>query len=443
MDKIVDYIKDCLKHNFAQMIILVVFAIVVGIMSYRAGVYGINDVPVAKVDQSADDEYVKAYNVRIGDYIIKLSSLDDIVKMLEIAKAEYDPDGIFSIELRYDSSKSFDEMTAKVVRANKEANMVNLVSVSGTGGVGTSYYPENKIEDGIAGLGFAKDVEIIETYARKEELVEPELAARLITEVKEESTVYEVQPGDCIALIAQELNMSVDKLIELNGFESENDIIRVGDELLVTVPEPELPIIVNEIQTYEEEYNANTVYIDNDNWYTTDEKVISEGVTGRRIATASVTYKNGKETGRSLVGEVILEEAQSAVIERGTKIPPTYIKPLRGGVLSSGFGARWGSIHKGVDWACGIGTTVFASSAGVVTRADFSSSYGYVIYINHPDGRQTRYAHLSQLLVSAGETVSQGEKIALSGNTGNSTGPHVHFEILIGGAQVNPLKYLK
>ena len=255
--------------------------------------------------------------------------------------------------------------------------------------------------------------------------------------------MYEVQPGDCIALIAQELNMSVDKLIELNGFESENDIIRVGDELLVTVPEPELPIIVNEIQTYEEEYNANTVYIDNDNWYTTDEKVISEGVTGRRIATASVTYKNGKETGRSLVGEVILEEAQSAVIERGTKIPPTYIKPLRGGILSSGFGARWGSIHKGVDWACGIGTTVFASSAGVVTRADFSSSYGYVIYINHPDGRQTRYAHLSQLLVSAGETVSQGEKIALSGNTGNSTGPHVHFEILIGGAQVNPLKYLK
>ena len=82
MDKIVNYIKDCLKHNFAQMIILVVFAIVVGIMSYRAGTYGINDVPVAKVDQSADDEYVKAYNVRIGDYIIKLSSLDDIVKML-------------------------------------------------------------------------------------------------------------------------------------------------------------------------------------------------------------------------------------------------------------------------------------------------------------------------------------------------------------------------
>ena len=64
--------------------------------------------------------------------------------------------------------------------------------------------------------------------------------------------MYEVHPGDCIALIAQELNMSVDKLIELNGFESENDIIRVGDELLVTVPEPELPIIVNEIQTYEE-----------------------------------------------------------------------------------------------------------------------------------------------------------------------------------------------
>ena len=79
---------------------------------------------------------------------------------------------------------------------------------------------------------------------------------------------------------------------------------------------------------------------------------------------------------------------------------------------------------------------------GVVTRAGLGSGYGYVVYIDHGDGRQTRYGHLSKVLVKAGQQVSQGQKIALSGNTGRSTGPHVHFEILIGGSQVNPLNYL-
>ena len=83
-----------------------------------------------------------------------------------------------------------------------------------------------------------------------------------------------------------------------------------------------------------------------------------------------------------------------------------------------------------------------ASSGGTVTRAGWSGGYGYVVYIKHPGGTETRYAHLSKVLVSVGQTVKQGEKIALSGNTGISTGPHLHFEILINGTAVNPLDYL-
>ena len=83
-----------------------------------------------------------------------------------------------------------------------------------------------------------------------------------------------------------------------------------------------------------------------------------------------------------------------------------------------------------------------ASNTGTVVTAGWVSGYGYAVYINHADGRQTRYGHLSKVLVKVGQTVTQGQKIALSGNTGRSTGPHLHFEIRIGGSAVNPLNYL-
>ena len=98
--------------------------------------------------------------------------------------------------------------------------------------------------------------------------------------------------------------------------------------------------------------------------------------------------------------------------------------------------------HKGVDWATPTGTPVYASCGGTVAKAGWGSGYGYVVYINHIDGRQTRYGHLSKVLVNVGQSVKQGERIALSGNTGISSGPHLHFEMLINGSQVNPLPYL-
>ena len=163
---------------------------------------------------------------------------------------------------------------------------------------------------------------------------------------------------------------------------------------------------------------------------------------------AQVDYLNGVEDEREIVVEEVTYPAVAKIVERGTIVPPTYIKPISGGRLSSGFGRRSrptkgaSTYHKGVDWATPVGTAVVASNGGVVTRAGWGQGYGYCVYIHHADGRDTRYGHLSKVLVKVGQTVSQGQKIALSGNTGVSTGPHLHFEILIGGSQVDPLKYL-
>ena len=161
-----------------------------------------------------------------------------------------------------------------------------------------------------------------------------------------------------------------------------------------------------------------------------------------------MSYTDDGEVSREIEKEEVTYQAVPKIVERGTIVPPTYIKPISGGRLSSGFGKRNTGIrgasryHKGVDWATPTGTAVVASSSGVVTRAGWGSGYGYCVYLRHPDGRETRYGHLSKVLVSVGQSVSQGQKIALSGNTGVSSGPHLHFEILVNGSQVNPLNYL-
>ena len=230
--------------------------------------------------------------------------------------------------------------------------------------------------------------------------------------------------------------------------EDEFSTIRVGDELIVTVPEPELSVERKEENYYEEDYEAEVVYVDNDEWYTNQTKVLQEPSAGHRKVVAIVSYRNNAEVEREIIKEEIVLEAVPKIVERGTKIPPTYIKPISGGRLSSKFGKRSAptrgasTYHKGVDWATPVGTAVMASASGTVAKAGWGRGYGYVVYINHPDGRQTRYGHLSKVLVSAGQKVSQGDKIALSGNTGVSSGPHIHFEILINGTQVNPFDYL-
>lgn len=99
-------------------------------------------------------------------------------------------------------------------------------------------------------------------------------------------------------------------------------------------------------------------------------------------------------------------------------------------------------LHTGIDIAVGTGTSVKAASSGVVRQAYYNSSYGNMVLIDNGGGIYTLYAHNSSLLVSAGQKVSQGQVIARSGNTGNSTGPHVHFEVRVNGQYVNPRNYL-
>lgn len=116
--------------------------------------------------------------------------------------------------------------------------------------------------------------------------------------------------------------------------------------------------------------------------------------------------------------------------------------PVEGFFVSSPFGHRWGRLHTGIDLALAQGNSIYAADGGTVIFSGYGGGYGNMVKIDHGNGMQTNYAHCSQLLVSQGQQVERGETIALVGSTGNSTGPHLHFEVVIDGRCVDPASYL-
>jgi len=147
------------------------------------------------------------------------------------------------------------------------------------------------------------------------------------------------------------------------------------------------------------------------------------------------------------VSAAIAEELRAATAASGGGPPPQSIaggcdaRPVGGG-LSSGFGMRWGRLHAGVDVPASTGTPIRACWGGVVRIAGWQSGYGNTVVIDHGGGVATLYAHQSAIAVSVGQSVSAGTVIGYVGSTGNSTGPHLHFEVRIDGNPVDPAPYL-
>jgi murein DD-endopeptidase MepM/ murein hydrolase activator NlpD len=412
--------------------------------------------------QNIRETMQRAYTMKVNEYMVNLGSAGEVQELLQAAIAKYDTEGLFGVEMVRDSDREFSVLTARTVELAKDAQEEHTESYT-AGGVETVMEQigqnlddggEKDFEDyelGLKTMNFAEKVEIVEAYLPENQISTLEQAVEDVIKEQETPGEYTIQAGDTLSEIAIKVNIPVDKIISLNSdkLADENSTIRQGDTLIITVPEPELSVERMEQNYYEEIYDADVIYIDNDEWYTTQTVVHQQPSAGFRRIVANVSYLNDQEVSREILQEEILMEAVPKIVERGTKIPPTYVKPISGGRQTSGFGKRTAptkgasTYHKGVDWAVATGTSVYASCGGTVSKAGWGSGYGYVVYIDHADGRQTRYGHLSKVLVKAGQTVKQGERIALSGNTGVSTGPHLHFEILINGTQVNPLKYLQ
>ncbi len=162
-----------------------------------------------------------------------------------------------------------------------------------------------------------------------------------------------------------------------------------------------------------------------------------------------------RESKRSYLDEVEALQAQSAAlaarIRAAQQTGPGFEPPAGGsgrlqwpvsGPVTSGFGLRWGRMHEGIDIAVPSGTPVHAAGPGRVIYAGWLGGYGNLVVVDHGGGLSTAYAHNTSVVVSVGQEVATGSVLAYSGSTGHSTGPHVHFEVRVGGAAVDPLRYL-
>jgi len=250
------------------------------------------------------------------------------------------------------------------------------------------------------------------------------------------------EEGIDIEVFANDYGMSADRLLELN---SELEDLS-GQELIISHETPLLQIVATREEIYTEPVFFETTYIEDPNMYSTSSRVVTAGADGYNTVTANISYISGREYDRVIMDVENTLEPITQIIAKGTLAPPTFIRPFWGR-MSSPYGMRrlFGrtAMHSGVDFAGPIGSPIVASSDGVVSFVGTKTGYGLCIDIQHPNGITTRYAHNSKNLVKVGQKVKQGELIARVGNTGRSTGPHVHFEVIVNGRQVNPFNYIK
>ena len=263
--------------------------------------------------------------------------------------------------------------------------------------------------------------------------------------------VYYVKEGDTAASIAKAYGMTVDELNSMN-----KNGIKANSYIRVKGTGPMANVVTKETRTKDTPIAHKTTTKNDSSLAKGRTKVKTKGVDGISRTTTTVIYINGKAVGQT-ESTATVKEPVTEVVLKGTKKTssgggsasggggvagaPSFAWPLRAGITSP-FGYRWGRLHAGIDMGVAVGTPVKASYGGTVTRAGDAGDYGKLVEINHGNGYVTRYAHNSKINVKVGQKVSKGQVVAYSGNTGRSTGPHLHFEIRVKGVAKNPIPYL-
>ncbi len=310
---------------------------------------------------------------------------------------------------------------------------------------------------------FDKDIMVEKGFFVADNLIDADDVLELFASEISSDQYYTVEVGDTPIGIAAKLDIDYRDLITWNP--GSDKLLIAGDEILVGISQPYLSIIATTTDVYTEELAYKTEKENTNTLYIGESRLKKEGKIGEQTVTAEVTLVNGFETERTILSTEVVSEPENEIILVGTKqsantsVPSGVITtnsvnntgiwlswPTNGGYISSAFGSRWGSFHRAIDIAkrggC-HGDRIFAAADGVVTYVGYNGTYGKLVKISHGKGLETWYAHCSDYNVQTGDTVTRGQTIAYIGNTGRSTGPHLHFQVMVNGNYVNPVNYMK
>ncbi|MDO4566766.1 MAG: peptidoglycan DD-metalloendopeptidase family protein [Oscillospiraceae bacterium] len=296
---------------------------------------------------------------------------------------------------------------------------------------------------------FAREVELVSGVYPAESILPYEDLLAVVKSDEADDIYYIAKGGELAAEVAALNGISYDRLVELNG--PVDETLEEGKILLVAQNEPlfRVKTVIQEIRY--ETVAFETLAITNPLFEVGYLWTKTEGENGERTIVVELEYSDGELVSETEISNTITKEPVNKEIIRGSLSSDgsSQISVATGELVwptATGYRVSRGFTsgnHHGVDIAANIGTAIYAADNGVVMVSQWTDTgYGYYIIIDHQNGMQTLYGHCSELYVSVGDSVNKGEVIAGMGSTGNSTGSHLHFEVIVDGSKVDPYLFL-
>ena len=339
----------------------------------------------AKLKEYADTNFTQAIMLSTGKYYILVDSTITAAEVLRALEKQGDADDEYTVTLSTQKVDTFTEITYQVEESDSmKARIEALMEAEGLSRNAAANQLHKTVD-----IGFVDSLEIRSVYADK------------------------------------------------------NTVLKGSAAVEQALADNAIGIRISVMANYDEEFYAEAEYWSDDNLYEGRTEVEREAVPGIRNVNAIITSVNGRETGRQVLSQTVITDPVPEIIRTGAMPPPTFVVPLDNCFLSSGFGYRWGALHAGNDYACSYAEPIYASCPGVVEEVIHSwDGYGNNVVIRHDEHLQTRYAHMSETACEVGQQVQRYEVIGYAGSTGDSTGVHCHFEIILDGVQIDPFTYL-
>ncbi|OWA35772.1 hypothetical protein B9G55_07680 [Saccharibacillus sp. O16] len=393
-----------------------------------------------------------------------------------------------------------DEATAKKLVAKAKNSYIEkgtqtdaaTKKLASTGGAKSSAATDNSTSK-LESIKVNNQITYNATETSPTKILSDEEAYKLLTIGRKEPVTYTVVEGDTVSSIAAKFGITQDD-VYANNSDIEEFTLQIGQVIRITLPDPVIDVVTVEKVSEVIPTAPKTIIRHNSELAAGKRIVASPGKSGAKRVDYRLTKQNGEIVNEQWIGQQVVRRSAPIIIVKGTKVmvEPKKIEPkvetkakpkkvstveessdsgrepssessssqssssddqeevtsggsgfswpVGGASISSTYGTRWGKLHAGVDLTGP--SNIKASAPGTVTYAGQMNGYGNIIIISHGDGYETRYGHLSSIKVSVGESVSRGESIGVMGNTGRSTGTHLHFEIRKNGDPKNPLSYL-